>query len=127
MRESPKVFGTSVGTVCCLVATIQFWRGRPIWAIGFGSVGVFLIAAALVAPAVLWAPSRVWWRLARTLAWVNTRIVLSLLYFLVFTPLAIVFRLMGRDSLKRRWQRGTSGWTRSPDRLHQATHFDHMY
>jgi len=35
------------------------------------------------------------------IGWVVSRLALALLYFLVFTPIALVFRLVGRDALQR--------------------------
>lgn len=34
---------------------------------------------------------------------INTRIILGVVYFLVFAPAAIVFRALGKDLLARRW------------------------
>jgi hypothetical protein len=43
-----------------------------------------------------------WMAVAFPIGWTISHIVLGLLYFLMFTPLAIVFRLAGRDALERR-------------------------
>jgi hypothetical protein len=36
------------------------------------------------------------------IGWVVSHIVLALLFYMLFTPVALVFRLMGRDPLNRR-------------------------
>ncbi|MEO7538916.1 MAG: SxtJ family membrane protein, partial [Pyrinomonadaceae bacterium] len=48
--------------------------------------------------------------IAFALGWVNSRIILTIIYFLVFVPYSIVSRLLGRDVLKRRQPNGTSYW-----------------
>ena len=37
--------------------------------------------------------------------WVVSSLALGLLYYAVFTPVALVFRLIGRDALSRRFDR----------------------
>ena len=46
--------------------------------------------------------------LARVIARVNTFIVLSLLYYLVITPLGVILRLSSGDPLDRAWGKETS-------------------
>jgi hypothetical protein len=126
--ENPKSFGISVGLVCGVIAALQWWRGRETSFIVFGALGIFLVGAALTAPAILTGPSRVWWRIARALAWFNTRLLLSILFFLVFTPVAAILRLAGRDSLQRRRRdRGSSGWVPYPERVRQRRHYERMF
>jgi hypothetical protein len=43
--------------------------------------------------------------LALVLAWVNTRIILTLLFYAVFTPIGVIMRLF-RDPLDRRLHDG---------------------
>ena len=38
------------------------------------------------------------------LGWVNTRIILGLIYYLVFAPLGLSMRLFGKDSMRRRFE-----------------------
>ncbi len=49
-------------------------------------------------------------RLAAALGYVNSRVLLTLMYYLVFTPYGLVSRLSGRDPLRRRAGAGESYW-----------------
>ena len=40
-----------------------------------------------------------WKKFAELLGWVNTRILLTIIYFLIITPLALLFRLSGKQFL----------------------------
>lgn len=53
-----------------------------------------------------------WMKFAHALGWVNTRIILSIVYFLIFTPLSIIFRLIGKDPMERRFKAAGSYWTK---------------
>lgn len=41
----------------------------------------------------------VWFKIAEILGWINSRILLSLIFFLILFPVALVSRLFSRDSL----------------------------
>ena len=40
-----------------------------------------------------------WYKLAEGLGWFNSRVLLSLVYYLIVTPIALLFRLVGNDPL----------------------------
>lgn len=44
-------------------------------------------------------------RLGRVLEWVNVRIVLGVVFFLVFMPLGMIMRLLGKDTLQKKWDK----------------------
>lgn len=92
------------------IAAWSAYRGREtaVWA--FGSLGVALIAAGLIIPAAARAFHIVWMRLAHALGWVNSRILLALLFYLVMTPMGLMQRLAGRDALRRRGAGSESYW-----------------
>jgi hypothetical protein len=58
-----------------------------------------------------------WMALAFPIGWTVSRAVLALVYYGLFTPLGLVFRLLGRDPL-RRTRTPASGlssyWSRKP-------------
>jgi len=99
-----------VGGVAAAIAAWNLWQGRetPAWLLGSA-------AAALLLTGAVWpAGSRVffsgWMRLAALLGYVNSRILLGLVYFLVITPYGLVMRLFGRDVLQRRGAAPDSYW-----------------
>lgn len=53
-----------------------------------------------------------WMKFARALGWVNTRIILSLVYFLIFTPIALFFKLIGKDPMSMRFEAVDSYWVK---------------
>ena len=59
-------------------------------------------ATALLLPVVLRPVYIVWMRLGHALGWFNTRLILGLVYFLLFAPVALLFRLIGRDPMARK-------------------------
>ena len=51
-----------------------------------------------------------WKKFAHALGVVNTRILLTITYFLIIAIAAIIMRLLGRDLLDRRWRKAESYW-----------------
>lgn len=49
---------------------------------------------------------RGWMKFAYALGWVNTRILLTLFFFLIITPVAVAMRLLGKDILSQRLDPG---------------------
>ena len=132
MRKAPepgaggRSFGLAFGGLFTVVAAYRLWRGRSgVEAFAIASAVILLIAFA--APRILDAPNRVWMKFARALGWINSRLLLSLLFFVVITPYGLLQRLVGRDRLGRRWHRATPVWTPAPERLRDPKHYEHLY
>jgi hypothetical protein len=53
---------------------------------------------------------RVWMAFAKVLAFVNTRFILTLVYFIILGPLALFTRMFGKDPLSSRPSASGSYW-----------------
>ena len=105
-------FGLTVGGVFLLLGVVSRVRGHDVAPLVFWTVGVLLVAPALIAPRVLAPVQVVWMRAAALLGEVNSRIILTVLFYGVFAPIGFVMRRI-RDPLDRSWHDGrTSNWIR---------------
>jgi hypothetical protein len=102
----------AVGLVLGAVTLWQAWRGRPVAAWTFGGPAAALLIVAAASERASRAFHGAWMKLARALAWVNSRILLSATYFFVLTPMGIARRLLGADPLDRRGPRRESYWVK---------------
>lgn len=71
---------------------------RPLWP---WIVAVVLSLAALAVPDGLRPIYRVWMRFAEILGWINTRIILGLIFYVIFVPFGFLMRLV-RDPMRRK-------------------------
>jgi hypothetical protein len=97
-------FGLIVGSAFGVIGVWPLlFRGQPvrIWAISFSC---FLVISALVIPTILGPVYRVWMKIGYILGWINSRIILSLVFYIVFTPVGFFMRLFKRDPLNRKFQ-----------------------
>lgn len=87
-------------------ALLAFWplarRGEPVRLWAAVASGVMLLLT-LVAPNVLQPANRLWMKLGHLLGRIVNPIILSGMFFLLFTPIAFLLRLLGKDLL--RWRR----------------------
>ncbi len=121
-----KSFGISVGIVLLLIAGFLVWRERLTAAPIVGGIGAVLLVLGLVQPGLLKWPSAVWWRFAIILGHVNARIILTVIFTVVFSPLGLLWRVVGNDPLARK-RRNWPGWSPYPARYRKSDHFTRMY
>ena len=69
------------------------------WTLWVGIPGLIL---GLVVPRLLYYPYKGWMSLGHALGWINSHIILGLVFILVLQPIAYIMRLTGYDPLRRR-------------------------
>ena len=119
-------FGLIVGSGFALIGLWPLVRhGLPVrvWALG---IAVPLVLAALLFPRVLRYPYRGWMFIGHCLGWLNIRILMTLMFYGVFTPAAFFMRAIGRDALTRRLDPAAKTYRvlKSP---RQASHLSHPF
>ncbi len=94
-------FGLLVGGVFSAIGLwpVVFRAESPrFWAMAIGSL---LIVLGAIAPQSLKQVHGGWMKVGHILGFINTRIILGIIYYLLITPMGIVMRLMGKDSMRR--------------------------
>ena len=72
-------------------------HGFRAWTLWVGVPGFIL---GFVAPRLLYYPYKYWMALGHALGWLNSRIILSLVFVFVLQPIAYIMRLTGYDPLR---------------------------
>ena len=116
-----------VAAVLLLIAAWQFYRGRPAAAAAVGGVGVVLLGVGLFVPALARRFHTLWMRAASVLGYVNSRVLLTLMYYGVFTPYALASRLFGRDPLRRRGKAQESYWVERERTRQSKEQFERLF
>lgn len=93
-------FGFVVGGVLLVIAAIRAWH-HGVWLWPLVAVGVALIALGLVWPQVLKPLQKIWMGIAVVLGAVMSRVILTLLFFLIVTPLGLFLKMRGKKLLQR--------------------------
>jgi hypothetical protein len=115
MNNPPKLptdrsFGFTFAVVFALFGGWSLWKAH--W-VGFPILGASAVFAllAVARPRVLHPLNVIWMRFGLLLGLIVTPFVMGVIYFGIFTPVALVFRIKGRDALRRSFDRdSTSYW-----------------
>ena len=95
-------FSLLVGTIFFVLGVWPLLvRSQPIrmWALILAGL---LIVPGLIWPATLKPVYRMWMKAGHVLGWVNTRIILAVIFYLVFAPVAVILRLFREDPMRRK-------------------------
>jgi len=109
---APRRFGLTVGGVFLLLGSIAAWRGHVLSPRVLLGVAGGLIVPALVAPRLLVPVERAWMAFAHVLGTVNTKLILGLLYYVVFTPAGVLRRRFSDPLARRLGGSEASYWVR---------------
>jgi hypothetical protein len=69
---------------------------------GFATAAIVLLVVAMTAPLLFRPASIVWFGLSQAIGTVTSKLLLALVFYLVVTPIGVVRRLLGHDSLRLR-------------------------
>ena len=116
------------------VLWLIFFSGTAMWQglyHGRTRLAMAIAAAAIViGPLGIWKPRLVrpifvgWMTVARPIGLVVSGAVLTILFYGLFTPVAMVFRLLGRDELRlKRPTTAQSYWASKPQANSQTRYF----
>jgi hypothetical protein len=109
LGPSNRKLGLTFAVVFLVIGLLPvLWGGRlRVWSIG---VGVAFATVAFVVPRVLGPLNRLWMRLGLLLHRVVSPIMLSIMFFLVITPMGLVMRALRKDPLRLRFEPQTGSY-----------------
>ena len=113
-KKELREFGLTIGAILVILGGIAAWRGKPIYPY-FLSFGVVLIAAGILMPAALKIPQKIWMGFALVVGFFMSRLVLSILFYAVITPIGVMMRIFGKDVLDQKIDRSATSYWKTRD------------
>ena len=95
-------FGITVGIILLIISGFLFWKEKESFQI-FLAIGITLFFTAIAIPVVLKPVYWIWMIFAIILGWFMTRLILSLLFYVVFTSIGLTLRFFGKKFLELQW------------------------
>ena len=125
-RKQLVSFGFTMGTALGVIAAVRVWRrGLDEVAVSAFIVAALFALTALTAPSAMASIYRWWMRLAEVLGWINTRIILFVIFYLVVTPLGLIMRIIRRPPLDTAPR--ASYWTEPPRSSYGDKHYEKQF
>ena len=103
-KSDLRKFGITIGIILVMIAGFLFWKEKESFQI-FLTVGAVLCIFGVVIPVILKPIYWIWMIFATILGWIMTRIILSILFYVILTPIGLIPRLFGKQFLELKWNR----------------------
>lgn len=102
------------------------WRG--VMGFVFAPISAFFLSMAFLLPKSLRPIYIFWMKLAFVLSWINTRIILFAIFYLIFTPIGLCMRLFGADLLGKKIEKTKlSYWNKKDNALFNLTDYQRQF
>ncbi|NND70235.1 MAG: hypothetical protein HKN43_01520 [Rhodothermales bacterium] len=102
-------FGVVMTGAFSVVAAIMWWKGVDYFSLVVAVAGLFLLLAVGF-PSVLRPVEFVWMKIAVAIGAVMTRVILTIVFVFVVTPIGLLMRLSGKDPLRIKEIKTLSYW-----------------
>lgn len=120
-------FGVTIGILLLVIAAWLFWKQRPSFPY-FAYAGGGLVLAGLILPVLLKPIYKVWMSFAVVMGFVMTRVILTVIYFGMFTPMALAAKLLGKDLLDERLDKNAGTyWVKRPTTTYDPKSAENMF
>ncbi len=97
-KSDLRKFGIIVGIVLLIIAGFFFLKEKESFQL-FLTIGTVLFVTGIVIPFTLKPIYWVWMTFATILGWFMTRVILSLLFYVILTPIGLIARSFGKQFL----------------------------
>ena len=98
LREFGLLIGFGFPIIIGWLLPLIFGHEFRAWTLWIGVSGIIL---GLTSPRLLHYPYKIWMEIGHTLGWINSHIILGLVFIIVLQPIALIMRLTGYDPLRR--------------------------
>tara|TARA_B100000767_G_C19743329_1_gene527250 strand:+ start:484 stop:876 length:393 start_codon:yes stop_codon:yes gene_type:complete len=107
---SNKKFGYFFTSIFAIMSTHFFISSILSWAILFAFTGVMLFVITFLKADLLLPLNKLWMHFGLLLGKIISPLVLGMIFFLIFTPIAFLMLLCRRDELRLKFKNKTSHW-----------------
>ena len=103
-KSGLRKFGITTGAIIVVLFAFFFpWvfvmKSMPLWP--WIAAGILWVPA-LILPGMLRPVYAGWMRIGHAIGWVNTRIILAVLFYLLVLPMGLIMRLFAKDPMAKK-------------------------
>ena len=126
-KSDLRKFGLIMGAMIALIFGLLFpWiadktlENWPRWP--FIAMVIFWVFAFLL-PESLRKVNELWLKIGNVLGWINSRIILGVMFYLLIFPIGLLLKLFGKDSMNRKLEKGADSY-RKVTKLRAKDHLE---
>jgi len=97
-KKDLRSFGITFGIIFLIIAGFLYYQEKDSFQLFIYIAGSFISLGFLI-PIILKPIYLVWMIFAVILGWFMTRVIISLLYYIIITPIGLFLRIIGKDLL----------------------------
>jgi Saxitoxin biosynthesis operon protein SxtJ len=98
LRKFGLIFSIVVAGLFGLLLPFLFSKEMPLWP---WYVAAIITGCAFFLPQILIIIYKPWMKFGAVAGWINTRIILMILFYVILTPTGLLMRLFGKDPMTR--------------------------
>jgi hypothetical protein len=102
LRNFGVILGAFVAVLFGLFLPWLLAHSIPLWP---WIVSAILSSTALIQPSLLAPVYKGWMSVGQVLGWINTRIILAVIFYVLLFPIGLLIRLFGKDPMERKLNR----------------------
>jgi len=122
-----KKTGITVGVVLILISLLLWYLGKTTF-IYFSTIGGLSIILALIAIPVLRAFHKLWMMIALAMGFVMSRVILTLLFYLVLTPIGWLAKIVGKKFMPLGFDKSASTyWEKRSEVAKQQIDYERQF
>jgi len=114
-KKELRNFGITIGVILLVIGGYLFFKELGSYQT-FLYLAIALIGLGLIIPNLLKPIYLIWMIFAVIIGWVMTRVILSLLFYLIITPIGIIAKILNKDFLNLKKEYGKTTYWNKRDR-----------
>ena len=108
-RKDLRSFGYTMGIILFIISAGLFYYSNYLYQ-NLAIIGAIFIGLGAVIPIILKPAYLLWMIFAVILGWVMTRVILSIIFYIIITPIGLITRFLGEDFLNIKKIKNDSYW-----------------
>ena len=112
---SNKKFGFTFTFIFAVASAYFYGATSDSWAYTFGVASLLFLIITAVKAKILLPLNKLWMRFGLLLGMIVSPIILGVIFFGLFSPIAFVMRINGRDELRLKFSKKPSHWISSSE------------
>ena len=125
-KKDIRSFGITFGIILLVVSLLLFYYDNETYEI-VAIIAVVFIGVGLIIPILLKPFFIIWMTFAVILGWVMTRVILSIIFYLVMTPIGLITRFLGEDFLALKKIDSSSYWNQRDLRIEKSQDYEKQF